>query len=111
MLFRSNILAILYKYISSTYTVGAFDNEKIQNYDNLIRMVQRDEEFINLFCFIIYKRLIIIDDIEFQGKTQQKLTHPFIAFEDIRYVSWILNNIAYRVFYNKFNIGLFTPEF
>lgn len=61
-------------------------------------MIQRDEEYLNLFCFIISKRLMIIDDNEFQGKNTTQMAYPFIPFGDIRYTSWILNNIAYRIF-------------
>jgi quinol-cytochrome oxidoreductase complex cytochrome b subunit len=53
----------------------------------------------------------VIDDIEFQGKTEKKMQHPFIEFKDIKYVSWILNNIAYRVFYNPSYESAFTDDF
>jgi hypothetical protein len=29
------------------------------------------------------------------------MAYPFIPFSEIRYTSWILNNIAYRMFSSK----------
>jgi hypothetical protein len=70
-----------------------------------------DEEFLDLFCFIISKRLIVIDDIEFKGENQTKQEFPFIPFQDIRFVSYLLNNLAYRIFYDPGNMSHFQPEF
>ena len=68
--------------------------------------------FINLFCFIISKRLIVIDDLEFQGKNvSSENKFPFIPFKDIRLISWLLNNIAYRIFYNQQTATKFSPDF
>jgi hypothetical protein len=97
VLYKSDILSILFTFISNIYPVQKFDMEKISQHDKILKMVRRDEEILHLFCFIVGKRLIVIDDIEFQGKNKNK-TFPFLKFEDIRYTSWVLNNIAYRVF-------------
>lgn len=78
--------------------------DRIHEHDKIVKKIQKDEEFLSLFCFIIFKRLIVIDDIEFQGKNKT-MTYEFIAFQDIRFVSWILNNMAYRIFYNEYNMG------
>ena len=75
------------------------------------KKIRQDEEFLNLFCFIVQKRLIVIDDIEFQGKQKTKHAYPFIPFTDIRFISYILNNIAYRVFFSGARISKFTPDF
>ena len=104
VLYGSNILSILLKYISRVYTVQTFSMDRIHEHDKIVKKIQKDEEFLSLFCFIIYKRLIVIDDIEFQGKNKTQ-TYEFIAFQDIRFVSWILNNMAYRIFYNEYNVG------
>lgn len=37
--------------------------------------------------------------------------YPFIPFEEISYTSWLLNNIAYRMFWNNYTMGLFSGEF
>ena len=88
-MYRSNILSILFQYISREYEVKNFGQGKVNynEYDNILRQAKRDEEFLSLFCFIIFKRLIILDDIEFQGKNKQPMQYPFIPFNDIRYVS------------------------
>jgi hypothetical protein len=39
------------------------------------------------------------------------MAYPFIPFEEIRYTSWILNNIAYRIFWSGYTMGLFGSEF
>ena len=39
------------------------------------------------------------------------MQHPFIEFKDIKFVSWILNNIAYRVFYDAQYESCFGEEF
>jgi hypothetical protein len=54
-----------------------------------------------------------MDDLEFQGKskTNKYDRYPFISFKDIRYLSWVLNNIAYRVFWSHQTMSRFSPEF
>ena len=54
--------------------------DKIHEHEDLIRQLQKDEEYLNLFCFIVSKRLIVIDDIEFQGKNKEEVAFPFIGF-------------------------------
>lgn len=74
VLYRSNILQILFQYIKANYTVAKFPLDNVSETNaKILKQVQRDEEFLSLFTFIISKRLIVIDDIEFQGKnkTQQ----------------------------------------
>ena len=107
VLYRSNILSILFHYISNKYKVEAFPVDRIHEQDQILKKIKRDEEFLSLFCFIISKRLVVMDDLEFQGKQKQSKAekYPFIAFEDIRFTSWILNNIAYRVFWSKFTMA------
>ena len=39
------------------------------------------------------------------------MAFPFIPFEEIRYTSFILNNIAYRMFWSGYTMGLFSGEF
>ena len=78
---------------------------------SILKQIQKDEEFLNLFCFIISKRLMVIDDVEYQGKNVSQMAYPFIPFEEIRYTSWILNNIAYRMFWSNYTTGLFSSEF
>ena len=67
VLYRSNILQILFKYISKKYAVSDFKQEDFseQGQHKLLKKIQKDEEFLNLFCFIISKRLMVIDDVEF----------------------------------------------
>jgi len=77
----------------------------------VLKKVLDDEEFLDLFCFIISKRLIVIDDIEFKGENNTKQEFPFIPFQEIRFVSYLLNNLAYRIFYNPSNMSHFAPEF
>ena len=101
VLYKGNILGILYTYISTQYQPNRFDFHKFSEYDKILKSIKKDEEFLNLFTFIISKLLIVIDDIEFQGKNKTKSQYSFIPFKDIRYVSWILNNIAYRIFWNE----------
>ena len=67
-------------------------------FDPIFKQIKKDEEYLNLYCFIVSKRLIVIDDIEFKGYNHHKNDFPFIPFEEIRYISWVLNNIGYRVF-------------
>jgi len=67
VLYRSNILSILFQYISQTYKVDMFPSDRIDS-DKLMRQFRKDEEFLSLFTFIISKRLVVMDDIEFQGK-------------------------------------------
>ena len=100
VLHRSNILMILYKYISNTFTVDKFPMEHFSDHSTVLKMIQRDEDYLNLFCFIISKRLMIIDDNEFMEKNTTNMAYPFIPFKEIKYVSWILNNISYRMFQN-----------
>ena len=69
MLYRSNILSILFQYISQTYKVDMFPSDRIDS-DKLMRQFRKDEEFLSLFTFIISKRLVVMDDIEFQGKNK-----------------------------------------
>ena len=89
---------ILFQYISKEYQVQNFNFESPFNDQKILKKVLRDEEFLDLFCFIISKRLIVIDDIEFKGENKNSKAHPFIPFKEIRYTSYILNNIAYRIF-------------
>ena len=98
VLYRSNILMILFQYISKEYQVQNFSLESPFTDTKILKKVLRDEEFLDLFCFIISKRLIVIDDIEFKGENKTNKAHPFIPFKEIRYTSYILNNIAYRIF-------------
>lgn len=72
VLYRSNILKILFQYICKTYTVKSFSHESVKENEPIVKQIRADEEFLNLFCFIIQKRLIVIDDIEFQGKNTTK---------------------------------------
>lgn len=65
VLYRSNILQILFQYISAKYTVQSFNPEGINQNDKSYRRIREDEEFLSLFCFIVHKRLIVIDDMEF----------------------------------------------
>jgi len=44
-----------------------FPSDRIDS-DKLMRQFRKDEEFLSLFTFIISKRLVVMDDIEFQGK-------------------------------------------
>lgn len=59
---------ILLKYVQKTYMVKSFRNEKISDNEPIFKQIRQDEEFLNLFCFIIQKRLVVIDDLEFTGK-------------------------------------------
>jgi hypothetical protein len=114
VLYRSNILQILFQYIQMNYQVDAFPMDNIAGTNHkIIRKIQRDEEFLSLFTFIISKRLIVMDDIEFQGKNKNNKyeQYPFIKFEEIRYLSWILNNMAYRIFWSNETSSKFTDEF
>ena len=53
-----------------------------------------------------------MDDLEFKGeKNSTKQAYPFIPYSEVRYTSWILNNIAYRVFISRASMGTFTSEF
>jgi hypothetical protein len=36
-------------------------------FDPIFMQIKKDEEYLNLYCFIVSKRLIVIDDIEFKG--------------------------------------------
>lgn len=101
---------ILFQYISKEYQVSSFDLESFSGH-KMIKKVLRDEEFLDLFCFIISKRLIVIDDIEFKGENKTNKAHPFIPFQEIRYTSYILNNIAYRIFQTKNTMKHFSAEF
>lgn len=65
VLYRSNILSILYHYISCQYKVENFPLDKVSEHDKILRQIKKDEEFLSLFSFIISKRLIVMDDIEF----------------------------------------------
>ena len=65
MLYKGNILGILYTYISTQYQPNRFDFHKFSEYDKILKSIKKDEEFLNLFTFIISKLLIVIDDIEF----------------------------------------------
>ena len=98
VLHRSNILMILFKYVSNTFTVDKFHLEDFSDHNQVLKLIQRDEDYLNLFCFIISKRLMIIDDNEFMEKNTTHMAYPFIPFKEIKYVSWILNNISYRIF-------------
>lgn len=114
MLYRSNILQILFQYVKANYTVTKFPLDNIGDTNpKILRQIQKDEEFLSLFTFIISKRLIVIDDLEFQGKNKSEKydKFPFIPFEEIRYVSWILNNIAYRIFWSNQSMSRFSAEF
>jgi len=48
-----------------------------------------------------------MDDLEFQNKNTSAKgnAYPFIPFKDIRFTSWILNNIAYRVYWSKYTMS------
>jgi hypothetical protein len=98
VLHRSNILMILFKYVSNTFTVDQFHLDDYTDNNKVLKMIQRDEDYLNLFCFIISKRLMIIDDNEFMEKNTTQMAYPFIPFREIKFVSWILNNISYRIF-------------
>ena len=63
---------ILYKYISKQYPVSLFSLDGNKDHNKVLKQVLDDEEFLDLFCFIISKRLIVIDDIEFKGENQTK---------------------------------------
>ena len=99
------------KYVQNTYQVKSFRNEKIHDNEPIFKQIRQDEEFLNLFCFIVQKRLVVIDDLEFTGKQTTKQVQSFIPFSEISYVSWILNNIAYRVFMTQHNMGKFSSDF
>jgi hypothetical protein len=73
-------LTILFKYIASTYTVDKFSLEDFSDHNKVLKMIQKDEEYLNLFCFIISKRLMIIDDNEFKGGNTTQMAFPFIPF-------------------------------
>ena len=111
VLYKGNILGILFKYISQQYQPNRFNFQKFSEHDKILRTIKQDEEFLNLFTFIVSKLLIVIDDLEFQGKNKTQSQYSFIPFKDIRYVSWILNNIAYRIFWNESTMNAFTEEF
>ena len=70
VLYRSDILNILFTFISNMYPVQAFNQEIFSKHDKILKMVRRDEEILHLFCFIVGKRLIVIDDFEFEGKKE-----------------------------------------
>jgi len=71
---------ILFKYISKQYPVSLFSHEGNKDHNKVLRQALDDEEFLDLFCFIISKRLIVIDDIEFKGEHKIKSEFPFIPF-------------------------------
>jgi hypothetical protein len=71
---------ILYQYISNQYPVSFFSLEGQKDHNKVLRKVSEDEEFLDLFCFIIGKRLIVIDDIEFKGENKMKSEFPFIPY-------------------------------
>ena len=98
VIYRSHILHILYAYLSNTFSVKSFNNERISDNDDIMKRIKRDQELLNIFAFIVSRRLVVIDDVEFQGKNKVKVDYPFLPFSEIRFVSWLLNNIAYRVF-------------
>lgn len=54
-----------------------------------------------------------MDDLEFEGKQSisKYAKYPFIPFSEVRYLSWILNNIAYRIFYSNSAMSRFSDEF
>lgn len=66
-----------------------------------MKMIKQDEELLNIFAFVVSRRLVVIDDLEFQGKKIMQTEFPFLPFSEVRYVSWLLNNVAYRVFYSE----------
>lgn len=102
---------ILLKYVSKVYAVKNFNLESFSEHDPLFSQVKADEEYLNLFCFIIAKRMIVIDDTEFQEKKKFPSKYPFIPFSDIRYVSWVLNNLAYRIFQSEYTMQQFSDDF
>ena len=102
---------ILFQYISKEYQVQNFSLESPFSDTKILKKVLRDEEFLDLFCFIISKRLIVIDDIEFKGENKTNKAHPFIPFKEIRYTAYILNNIAYRIFQNQSTMSNYSAEF
>lgn len=66
---------------------------------------------LNIFCFIVSRRLVVIDDLELTGKKQHKSEHPFLPFGEIPFVSWLLNNVAYRVFLSQNTMSHFSTDF
>jgi hypothetical protein len=54
--------------------------EGTKDHNQVLKKVLKDEEFLDLFCFIISKRLIVIDDIEFKGENTIKAEFPFIPY-------------------------------
>lgn len=108
---RSHILHILYAYLSGTFTVRSFPTKIISDSDSIVKYIDRDQELINIFSFIVSRRLVVIDDIEFQGKSKGQLEYPFLPYSEMPYVCWMLNNIAYRVFLSPNSMANFSADF
>jgi len=59
--------------------------------------VLREEDLLGLYCLILKKRLLIIDDLEFVGK-RKTFRHSFLTLDQIWSTAQLLNLIAYCVF-------------
>ena len=52
---------------------------------------------IGLLALILEKRMFIMDDMEFTGK-KQSLGNAFLSLNQIKFVSNLMNRIAYELF-------------
>ena len=47
-----------------------FKTKDISENDKIMKVIIRDQELLNIFSFIVSRRLVVIDDLELTGKVK-----------------------------------------
>ena len=63
----------------------------------LIELLRQDQDLLHILLLILHKRLIVIDDLEYQNLKTTKGVTPFLTLAQTKWVSEFLNKCSYRV--------------
>ena len=90
IVFRSNTLRSLFHCLSDKY--AALGDK------SLLAEARQDQELFLLFLSVLDQRLIVIDDLEFQGFKQGAHSAAFLSLQQAQFAADLLNRVSFRVF-------------
>ena len=78
---------------------------------DLLDKFRIDQAILEVFLFVLIRRLTVIDDLEFKGVKRSCQTTPFLSLELSQFIADLLNRgLAYRIFQNETTMQYFEPR-